>query len=447
MKDRRPLKRAKLGLEFEFFLIDETGRITNQADNLLKKLRKLDTAYSFRKEFSHSQIEMNGFPRRRVENAARGILNNLEILNKTARDLGLYLYPHGTYPGRYTPVVRNTGWYEVKTTVYGKKQAVKECTCCGVHMHYSLPRGVLDKKKNMLRHMANSKITDALICEYNLILALDPVITTLLQSSPLINGLHLGKDCRTLIYRDLEIEKFGQKFAGAYHDLVTFGGFPRYMQTIEDMNQRITHRYTSWIEKMKDANCYPHPSIKNKTQMDFYWGPLRINKVGSYEHRGLDMNYPKYIFGVSVLMKALLRRIHREYLKVVPSDIAIDSPLKVEGDTLYIPPWSKLKNELQVSSALYGLEDPEIQKYVKRFIKLALNNMPEKYDPTVAAVKDMVKKNKTVSDRIISMIKKRGYSLDEPVPDEVCAEIALKRGEQMEKEIDIARGASLVLNE
>jgi carboxylate-amine ligase len=444
MERKRRLKRAKLGLELEFFLIDEDGFIANRADDVLRKLRKLDTTFSFRREVSKSMIEMNGFPRRRVEKAAKGVLDNIELLNETVRKLDLYLLPTGTYPGNFYPSVRKTGWYHAKALTYGKNRLVKESYCCGVHMHYSLPRGVLDKKNNVLRHMANSRITDALIYEHNLILALDPVITTILQSSPLYNGFHLGKDSRVLMYRDIKFEKFGKNWEGAFNDLSKFGGFPHYMHTIEDLNQKILGRYDTWINMMKGRGCYPEKSIRTKKPLDFFWGPLRINKVGSFEHRGLDMNYPKYIIGVSVLMKALLRRIHRDYLKVVPSDIAIDTPLKIEGDTIYIPPFSKVRNDLQLRAAFKGLADPEVYNYAKRFLRLAQANMKEKYNPTVIAVKNMIEKRKTVSDRIIDMIKRKGYSFDEPVPNDICAEIAVKLGARMEKEIDVAKKAAAI---
>jgi len=50
-------------------------------------------------------------------------------------------------------------------------------------------------------------------------------------------------------------------------------------------------------------------------------------------------------------------------------------------------------------------------------------------------IKDIIKKRRTVSDIITTYVKKKGYSLDNKIPQEICRKIALQHSKKMVKEM------------
>ena len=134
-----------------------------------------------------------------------------------------------------------------------------------------------------------------------------------------------------------------------------------------------------------------------------------------------------------------------EGLKVVPSDIGIHNPFKVELDKVYVPPYSYVKKTLQYESSQRGLSDI-IYNYVKKFVSFGLGSLPSKKDPTLNAITKIVSSRETVSDKIIKYVKQKGHSLKKKLPEKFARELALKSCDKLEKEIEQIMDRMLVID-
>jgi len=427
-----------VGYEVEMFTLDSSGNIIDAADRLISEYQKKYSDDQLKKECAKSMVEIAPFPHVYVQNAALGFLDTLEHLIECANKLDISLYPHATYPGQNNVTIRNDLKYKVKASIIGK-EFLMAGKCVALHFHYTMPRGVFDHRKQQLRLLRKSKLKQSLINSYNMMIAMDPAVSTMLQSSPFIDCKYMGKDSRMIVYRGKPFE-----YEGAYSDHPKLGGMPSYRVTATDLIENINSTHKYWIDLILNSK-YPEAIREYSNPLMSYWGPVRLNKLGTLEHRGMDSNHPKYMIPTTILMKYILRDIHREFYRVIPSDIGIKEPFKLEDNKIYIPPISTLKYELQKDSALKGFKSKEIYDYCNRFIKLGLSCMNPKYKKTVSPLLNLFKRKATVSDVLIRRAKKKGYSLSEPLPQEFCAELALKSCSTLLREIDKTRSSVLDL--
>ncbi|MBI2130615.1 hypothetical protein HYU10_02485 [Candidatus Woesearchaeota archaeon] len=166
---------------------------------------------------------------------------------------------------------------------------------------------------------------------------------------------------------------------------------------------------------------------------------MRVSQHGTIEQRGMDMNHPVCIAGIGVIIKHVLKKLQEEFYAVVPSEIGIKEPFKVEGDVIYIPPFPYIRNELQKLSAYKGLESGIVHNYCRRFLKLAKSTMPKNRQRLLNAFWEMLGKKKTVSDQILDYARRLGCGKKQRLPAGVAAEIALRHSERLLKEIAVTR--------
>lgn len=437
MPKKRPLKRSLTGLEIELFTLNEKGQMIFEADQLISKVRKKNRGVKLIKECAKNMVELGSYPSIKVYNTALNLLNNLQLVLEVAEENDIALLPHGTYPGRFVPKMRDDRHYHVKSGIIGRKLFLNAGRCSGFHNHYTLPKGVFDKKTRFLKNLVKSKIKETLIDSYNLSIAMDPVLTTLLQSSPFVQGRYIAKDSRVVIYRGGKSLRYNQ---GLYSHLQYYGALPKYKQTLSDLKITLKSRQIKWERIMLENGFHPNGLIKPTNVLDFSWNPVKINKLGTLEQRGMDMNHPKYILGASTLLKFVLRKIQQGFLRVVPSDIGVSEPFKLEGKVLYIPPYAHVKNKLQRAAAYEGLEDKDIVNLCRRFLAFARSCTDKDYLPIIKPVLSIFSERRTVSDKLVSWFKKKGYGKEDIVPNDVCAEIAIKSSNQLFNEIEEIKG-------
>tara|TARA_Y100000310_G_scaffold242976_1_gene247300 strand:+ start:9406 stop:10737 length:1332 start_codon:yes stop_codon:yes gene_type:complete len=433
MSKKRPLKRSLTGLEIELSTLNEKGEMVFEADKLLQKVRKKDKNVDIIKENSQNMIEIRSYPSTKVSNTALNMLNSLQLVLEVAEQNDIVLFPHGTYPGKFIPRIRDDKWYQVKSGIIGRKRFLNAGLCFGYHNHYTLPKGVFDKKTKFLKNLVKSKIKETLIDSYNLSIAMDPVLIALLQSSPFVQGKYIAKDSRVVIYRGDKGYKYNQSI---YSNLQQFGSLPRYKHTLSDLKLTLKSRYNQWKRMMVENGYHPNGLAKQTNILHFGWNPVKINKLGTLEQRGMDMNHPKYVIATSMLLKFVLMNVQRNFLKVIPSDIGVNEPFKLEGNILYIPPYAHLKNKLQVYAAYDGLENKEIVNLCRRFLNFAKSCTKNEYMPVLKPIYDLFSQRKTVSDKIIQRFKKRGYTKKDIVPNDVSAEVALMSCNQLFNEVE-----------
>jgi carboxylate-amine ligase len=420
MGDKGKGGRAKTGLEVEFFIVDKEGRICNEADRILSHIKTRGLGYEVVKECTYSFIELGVYPLIYVRNVASKFLDDLSGVLEVVEDMNLGLFPLAIYPGEYEPRMRKGGWYGVKGRIFGSERWTLAGRCTGFHFHYSLPRGIFSYGGGSLVEHATRREKQKALNSYNFAIAADTALTAFTQSSPIMNGRFLAKDSRMLLYRGGK----ELRYDGLYTRFPQFGRLPQYKVTYEELIVEVEERYNEWVEHMKKAGA-PEKLLEKYNKLDFGWNPVRINKVGTVEMRGMDMNLPSTLMAVGIMAKYVLKNIQREDLEIVPTVSAIQEPFKFEDDQIYVPPFWYVNSYLQYQSALRGMDNDAIYKYCKNFFSLCMRFTNKKYYPALKPIKDMLKTRQTRSDEILRRLRKLGYRGDEPIPDEVLRGVVL----------------------
>ena len=432
---RRPLKKSLIGFEVEMFTINRKGALVNAADILLKKA-KHDKKLTLKKEIALSMIEIANYPNSTVPETMAHLLEEIEYLISIAEKENVLLCPLASYPGKYNPSMRNDKKYMIKTSIFGKERHKIEGRLAGFHCHYTLPRGMFDEQLRMLKIITRSKIKDSVVNSYNLLIAADPALTCFMQSSPFYQGSYIGKDSRVIMYRG---GKSLNNMKGLYANFQQFGGLPYYKLTTFDLIDLIKTRYDRWVYHIKSLGLNIKVLSLYGSILYTTWGPVRISPHGTIEQRGMDMNHPANIMAAGVVIRHILKKLQEEYYTVVPSEIGIKEPFKIEGDVIYIPPYPYVKNELQRLSAYKGLDSDIVYNYCKRFLKFAISTMPKERHKLVEPFMHMLGKRKTVSDEILDYAKKRGWRKGDKLGNNLAKSIALHHSERLLDEIKHAK--------
>ncbi|MBU0532167.1 hypothetical protein KKB44_01610 [Candidatus Micrarchaeota archaeon] len=428
------LKRKSMyGLEIEMFTLNEEGKLVNGASDILNAVKGKKIERYVRKELSQCMIELGAKEKRTIRECGLAFIENLEELVEIGESIGYRFLPLGCHPGREIPKLHTNVWYDGKKAVLGK-DVVKEGRISGFHFHYSLPEGIVGKETEMIKRIGRSKAGSIFIQQYNFLGACDPAILTFCQSTPIWMGINWAKDCRVLIYRDLKATKADKVLRGIHYYLPLFGSFPGYEFTVEDIRVMAEKRKTEWLKLLEQKN-YPTNEIAGYPTLKFMWGPLRVNKIGTYEYRGPDMNNPSVIFSASRLLYHALKAIEKRQLDVLPSDIGIEEPFVLEDDTIYVPPHATLRH-LEHQSVLHGFESEGVHKYCSNLYSLVEKLAKAKKHPLL---KEMIDSKKTVSDEILDMVKKNGYDINAEIPEDMLNHISLYYADKLSSELKNAR--------
>ncbi|MBI2971866.1 MAG: hypothetical protein HYY37_05595 [Candidatus Aenigmarchaeota archaeon] len=425
---KKTLKHHLVGLEAEFLLLDNKGRIAHVADEMLRK-----TGSHAKKECAKNMLEIAAIPSRVATGTMHDMLDRTEQLLDVMEKEGYSLYCCGTYPGSFTPSMRRGAAYGIKEKIFGRERFMIAGRCAGLHCHYTLPRGVFDSLSRHLKVSLNSKLSQSMVGGHNLLIALDPAFTALAQSSPYYQGQRYGKDARVMFYRGSRI--FGVE--GLYTGFQEFGGLPRYTHTLLDVMHLIEDRFNEWSLLVKKLEVNMRALALYGSVLETNWSPVKINPLGTFEMRGMDMNRFEIAASLAALMKYVLKDVHENYLHVVDSDLAIQEPFKRAGSRILIPPYSYVSNVLQLESVLYGMDSPLIQRYCSRFIALARKTLPKDHKKFASLLNGMVQKKRTVSDEILARAKRMGYH--DQIPQHAAAELALRIAEGTREDVERTR--------
>jgi len=424
------LKRSRSGMELEMQLLDVNGMIANKSDEFIPKIKQKYKEVDIAFEVAKNMVELRSLPKVKLKDSLPILFDSLAILLEEAEKQDLKLFGLSSYPGSYKPEIIKALRYTYQAKIFNNNYPSHISKFTGYHYHYAMPRGVFNYKKKNINDLYNSKTKQCLIDSFNLLVAVDPATTTIMQSSPFVNQKFVAKDSRLLYWRSAsEIDFYDSVFA----NFPEFVELPDYLWTLSDLQ----HKLKALDYKMKDLLQkaeVPQNFITKKKFLDLVWTVIKINKIGTLEYRGCDMNHPKYITGMAIMLKSIQRVIHQEPLSVEISDVAIKEPFKIEDDKVLIPPQNYVKFKLQPASARNGFEDPDVYNYTKRFFNFAKKYTNPEYLPLLKPIKEMIDRKQTVSDILISRVKKKGYSLEDYLPASLCADIALKHSDQFAKE-------------
>ncbi|HYQ84908.1 MAG TPA: glutamate-cysteine ligase family protein, partial [Rubrobacter sp.] len=221
----------RAGLEQEFFLVDNSGRPSKRADEFLELCREESGGrVCFAPEFVLGLVEVNTPPVYTLHDLEREYVQNLRIALRTARSLGLRLYPLGTYPLPLEPAVRDGLDYRVQVNTVGPERFEDAGRCAGTHLHLELRAGTIDEGAG-ISATASAAAREEVSNIYNLATALDPALVALTRSCPFFEGRTTGLAVRTVHYRGSAI--FG--WEGVYKDLPQVGALLPYAEDAEHL--------------------------------------------------------------------------------------------------------------------------------------------------------------------------------------------------------------------
>ncbi len=434
------MRTAKVGLEVELFTLDMSGKLVNRADELIHAVSDKKCRDHIRPEIGTAMIEVGAVPKQSARATALAFFDCFEELLHEAEKLQILLLPLGAHPAKTYTMLRSKPWYDAQRLIVGNDAFANSAKIAGFHFHYTLPARIVTTER--IRTLKRSQSRDIFINQYNFLIASDPALLLFSQSSPFWQGFHYGKDCRAIVYRDFEVIKGASALRGLYYHLPFLGSLPDYEFTLEDLRFQADDRKSEWIRLLQLNRFKQITEITGVPALKFIWGPLRVNKIGTFEYRGPDMNHFSVIFSIAALLRYALSALEMQGLRAVPSDIGITEPFKIEGDTIYLPPHATLKH-LEYQAAVNGFDSNAITHYARRFLSCIQRISALNKSPLIKPIRTMVREKKTASDRLLSLVKKSGHDLDMPVPDSFLEFLACSEAKKVRKDIDELRGRIL----
>jgi gamma-glutamyl:cysteine ligase YbdK (ATP-grasp superfamily) len=378
LPERLPVRR--IGLEQEFFLVDRRGAPQDLADPFLRRCREAAQAAGldprcFKAECAKGLLEIATQPSHGVEELAKEYLNNLHLALGVASDLGLALYPLGTYPLPIRPALRDDPSYAIKASTIGYERFLGAGRCAGTHLHLELPAGTVwpDVKAALNAPLAAQR---ELLGLYNLATALDPALVALTRACPFYDGRADGFATRTVHYRGI------LGFEGLYADLREVGALSPYASRVEDLVDQQRARYRAWFAAMDLAGVERRLFAQAGGNLHrASWNPVRLSHHGTVEIRSMDANYPEMVLAVCALIRGAAERVRREQLEVRPSREVLT--LEPDEELLLVPTFSYLNGELLGAAATRGVLDQRVAAYVESVVGFAVPYLqkPEFVEP------------------------------------------------------------------
>jgi hypothetical protein len=258
-----------IGLEQEFFLVEESGEPSTRADEFLKRCRERseregdDGASCLAPEWVRGVVEVNTPPVRSIAALEEKYASNVRLAVRSAREIGLRLYPLGTYPLPLAPAVREEPDYQVQVRTVGRERFMDAGRCSGTHLHLGLPGGTVSVGTGVSPGASEASRRE-LLDLYNLATALDPALILLTRSCPFYEGRLTDLAPRTARYRGSAA--FG--WDGVYRDLPEVGALLPYAESPSSSNSstatgpgspRWTGRAWTWRSSWNPAGTFSGP--------------------------------------------------------------------------------------------------------------------------------------------------------------------------------------------
>ena len=360
----------RVGLEQEFFLVEDSGRPSKRADEFLQMCQAVieeesGSAAYFAPEFVLGLVEVNTPPVYTLCDLEREYARNLDLALRTARSLGLRLYPLGTYPLPLKPTVRDGLDYRVQVGTVGPERFVDAGRCAGTHLHLELRPGTVDEGA-AISATASTDAREEVLNVYNLATALDPALISLTRSCPFFEGRATGLAVRTVHYRGNAA--FG--WEGVYTDLPQVGALLPFARDTEHLIRQQFDRHEAWLAAMDRAGVERRYFAKaGGDLLRAAWNPVRLNRQGTLELRGMDSNFPEVTLTAAAMILGAAERVRSDGLEVVPDKRV--RAFEITGDVLRVPDFDRLNGELLYAAVTGGVNDETVAVYVDSILDLA----------------------------------------------------------------------------
>jgi gamma-glutamyl:cysteine ligase YbdK (ATP-grasp superfamily) len=312
----------------------------------------------FAPEFVKGLVEVSTLPVATLAELEREYLDNLRLALRSARSLGIRLYPLGTYPLPLRPAMRDEADYQVQVRTVGPERFVHAGRCAGTHLHLELAEGTVSPDTGIAASASEGAKAEALNL-HNLATALDPALISLTRSCPFYEGEATGAASRVVSYRGSE--ELG--WDGVYRDLPMVGALLPYAESVEQLVRQQFDRYEAWLEAMDRAGVERRLFLEaGGDLLRPAWNPVRLNRQGTVELRGMDSNYPEITLAAAALVVGAADRVRREALTVVPDEGV--RTFEVAGGKLKVPGFEYLGKVLLHAAATTGAGDPAVGAYL-----------------------------------------------------------------------------------
>ena len=365
------LENRRIGLEQEFFLVDEDGVLSDRADEFLDRCREAAKAAgrdpeSYAPECARSMVEISTPPVYTLAELSREYLASLEPALEAGRELELRLYPLATYPLRVNPSMRDDLHYRLQARAVGQERFSHAGRCAGVHLHLEVAGGTVDPRVGV-SYDSEEAARKELLNLYNLATAFDAALIALTRSCPFYEGIADGTAARTAFYRgDPELAPHG-----LYARLQEVGGLLPYVDGTGELVEQQFARYHAWLETLDRAEVERRLFFETGGALlhASSWNPVRLNAHGTIELRGIDSNYPEKVLETCALVSSAADRVRREGLSVVPQEGL--RAFEVVGDTLLVPDFEYLNGKLFRAAVTEGVESPKVVSYLDSVLRFA----------------------------------------------------------------------------
>lgn len=359
-----------MGLEQEFFLVDEEGAFSNRADEFLERCwelageEDLDPDH-FAPECVKNLVEVSTPPADSLEDLSEAYLESVGTALRAAKEVGLRLYPLATYPLPITPDLREETHYQIQAMTLGADKFLHAGRCAGVHLHLEVAPETVDPRIGV-SYGSPPEARRELLNVYNLATALDPAIIALTRACPFYEGRLTEIAARTAYYRGCpRLAPYG-----LYGELEEVGGLRPYAENSARLVELQFERYHAWLSAMDRAGVERQLFLEaGDGMLDAAWNPVRLNNHGTVELRGIDAGYPEVILEIAALVRETVRRVWNEGLTVTP--VAGLTSFEVEGHRLMVPGFEELSVDLFREAATLGVDSAEITTYLDSIFDFA----------------------------------------------------------------------------
>jgi len=418
-----PVRRS--GLEQEFFIVDQRGALRDLADPFLRGCREAARAkgldpHCFKAESVKGLVEIITPPSYDVKEMVSHYLSNLRLALGVASELGLALYPLGTYPLPVSSVLRDDPGYMVKASTIGHGRLSHAGRCAGSHLHLESPAGTVwpDVKAALDAPVAAQR---ELLGLYNLATALDPALVALTRACPFYEGRTDGFAARTGHYRGIRGSD------GLYADLPEVGGLSAYAGRVEDLVDQQRARYRAWFAAMDLAGVERRLFAQAGGHLHrASWNPVHLSHHGTIEIRSMDANFPEMVLAVCALIRGAAERVRRERIEVRPSRGVLT--LEPDGDLLHVPIFSYLNGELLGAAVTSGVLDQRVGAYLDSVVRFA---SPYLQEPELIEPLGSSGSYRTTESEILESYPTRGASITRNQGLSLVREACRRMGEQV----------------
>lgn len=284
----------RTGIEIEFWVVDEQGRLCD-GNELTDAHERVEP------EFVGPLVEVKTEPHEREHALRRDLRETLVTVIRAAESVGKRLVPLGTpLTAADVPATGERG--RLFERIYGDGvQSAKNCA--GTHIHF--------EKKNVTRQL-------------NLLTALDPALA-LVNSSPYYLGERKQASSRAAAYRT----KCGAEFE-QFCALMTYTG------SVEEWQERVENRFEAFRSLAAEAGVRAERVEEHFSPEDTVLNPVRLRRSQpTVEWRAPDSALPSQVVRLATDVSRLVRQTDTKPLRTGAAGVHADHISVPEFDALY----------------------------------------------------------------------------------------------------------------